>query len=61
MKSLLILTMPLLIVVTLISSVHFFNHHAEVISFVLYVAFWVSASLWIAALSSKNLKDLSEG
>lgn len=54
MKSLLILAMPLMIVVTLISSVHFFNHSYHVTSFMLYLAFWISTSLWIVALTTKK-------
>lgn len=57
MKSLLILAMPLLIVGTLMSSVHFFNHDFQVMSFMLYLACWISASLWITALSSKKITE----
>ena len=57
MKSLLILTMPLLIVVTLFSMVHFYQVNYQVLSFFVYLAFWVSVSLWITALSSKKLTE----
>ena len=54
MKSLLILFMPLLIVVTFFSTVHFTALNYQVLSFFVYLGFWVSLSLWIAALSTKK-------
>lgn len=54
MKSFLIVFMPLLIVATLSSCIHFINVHFQVMTVVLYFACWVSASLWIAALTTKK-------
>ncbi len=54
MKSFLIVFMPLLIVATLSSCIHFINVHYQLMTVVLYFACWVSASLWIAAVTTKK-------
>lgn len=57
MKSFLIVFMPLLIVATLAACVHFMSVNFQVMTVVLYFACWVSASLWITALTSKKLAE----
>jgi hypothetical protein len=55
MKTFLTLLLPVLVVATFMTSVMLFNNGSYILSAVLHLGAWLSASLWVYILNSRKV------